>query len=133
MYTHWHYPTSLFFRSSISTASCQGTFFFSNLPLTKTNLEKLLCRALVNASHTVRCHSFAYGRTATARKNYPASPIFMAKQPHLQLLCLCLSTVSNMPSLHNRTHSPWYSPAVTLIHMFIIGLCMPTKQSFTEH
>ncbi|KAM4075781.1 hypothetical protein ACJW30_12G014400 [Castanea mollissima] len=24
-----------------------------------------------------------------------------------------------MPSLHNQTHSPWYSPAVTLIHMFL--------------
>ena len=135
MYTHWHYPTPLFFRSSISTASCLGTFFFSNLPLNKTSLEKPLCRALVNASHTVRCHSFAYGRTATGRKNYPASPIFIGKTtPFATSMPVPLNSQQHMPSLHNQTHSPWYSPAVTLINMlFIIGLCIPTKQSFTEH
>ena len=107
----------------------------SFLPLTKTSMEKPLCRAIVNASHTVCCHSFAHGRTATARKNYPANPIFIGKTtPFATSLPVPLNSQQHMPSLHNQTHSPWYSPAVTLIHMlFIIGLCIPTKQSFTEH
>ena len=53
--------------------------------------------------------------------------------PSAPSLLVSLSCQQHQLSLHNWTHSPRYSPTVTLIQMCMIGLCIPGKQSFTEH
>ena len=116
--------------STISAASCQETLFFpkqrsSTLRLTKTNLQKPSCWPLVYASQSASCHSFAYGRTATASKNFPASTWFsyLGKTspfaPSASALQLS-ATLDIPPQLGN---SPWYSSVVILICMLCFCGC----------
>ena len=53
--------------------------------------------------------------------------------PSAPSLPVSLNCQQHQLSLHSWTHSPRYSPTVTLIQMCMIGLSIPGKQSFTEH
>ena len=100
----------MYLWSSISAASCQGNFFPNQrsstpLLLIKTSMQRPIYKALVDAfwptGHLVACHLFAYGRTATACKNIPATHSLVTKaKPPIHTLSASVPQLSETPTHH---------------------------------
>ena len=111
IYTTSVLQTSMYLWSSISAASCQGTFFpqqRSSTPLLlikTTSMQRPICISLVDAfwsaGHLVACHLVAHGRIVTACKNIPATHNLVTKaKPPIHTLSASVLQLSETPTCH---------------------------------
>ena len=111
IYTTSVLQTSMYLWSSISAASCQGTFFpkqRSSTPLLfikTTSMQRPICISLVDAfwsaGHLVACHLVAHGRIVTACKNIPATHNLVTKaKPPIHTLSVSVPQLSGTPTCH---------------------------------